>query len=280
MGKEKLHNYLIEHKQEMIQNWLDHDTFEEDSFYTVPASSSAEQAFSKQYQDLIQGLADFLIQPEDESRQHLIDWATKVAQDRVQNGTTIVEWITHFQSFCEVFWSDVSSYIKNTSSISKNTTILWADLFSSMFDTITKEFIKEYLDITEGQLKAQRNTITRLSSPVIPIASEIGVLPIIGEFDDDRAQAILNQTLTECVNKQISHLCMDLSGVPTIDTMVAYQIFRIITSLKMIGVKVTLSGISPEIAQTAVQMGIDFKHIPVQSTLQKALYDIGFKVET
>lgn len=278
MGKENLHDFLVENKQSMIEDWLAEDTFEADS--ELGSQSAAKETLSQQYQELIQGLADFLIQPEEkETRQQLTDWAAKVAQDKVKSGTTIVEWITHFQSFSEIFWKDVSSYIKNDASISKNTTILWADLFTSMFNTITREFIRAYLDTTESRLKAQRNMIDELSAPVIPVADEVGVLPLIGELDDIRSQSILTNTLTQCVDKQISHLCMDLSGVPAMDTMVAQQIFKVITSLDLIGVKTTLSGMTPEVAQTTVQLGIDFRDVPVKNSLQQALYDIGFKLE-
>lgn len=280
MGKDNLYHYLIEHKEKMIEDWFNHETFDRGAFDSGSVSQSAEEMLSKQYQELIQGLADFLIQPEDDSRQHLIDWATKIAHDKVRSETTIVEWLTHFQSFSEIFWRDVSSYIKNTPSISKHTAILWADLFSSLFDTITKEFIKEYLANTESQLNAQKNIIDELNTPVISITNEIGVLPIVGELDEVRAQSILNSTLTQCMDRKVTHLCIDLSGVATMDTMVAQQIFKIITSLELIGVESTLSGMSPEIAQTAVQLGIDFKNISVQTTLQKALYNIGLKFES
>src|SRR5699024_5588996 len=138
---------------------------------------------------------DFLLHPENDVRQDLMGWATKIADEKAQDETTLVEWITHFQSFCDVIWQDVNSYIKNTSSISKHTTILWADLFSSMVDTITKEFIQEYLNMTEKQLTAQRHTINELSSPVIPITNDVSVLPLMGEMNDERAQAILSSTL-------------------------------------------------------------------------------------
>ncbi|MFP3340442.1 STAS domain-containing protein, partial [Micrococcus sp. SIMBA_131] len=71
--------------------------------------------------------------------------------------------------------------------------------------------------------------------------------------------------------KRVDHLFIDLSGVYLVDTRVAQQIFQLITGLKLIGVTATLSGIRPEIAQTAVQLGIDFGEILITSNLAQAI---------
>lgn len=70
---------------------------------------------------------------------------------------------------------------------------------------------------------------------------------------------------------RIEDLCIDLSGVAIIDTMVAHEIFHLIQALKLIGVRSTLCGIRPEIAQTAIQLGLDFSHIRTTATLSQAL---------
>ncbi|MFP3490379.1 STAS domain-containing protein, partial [Staphylococcus sp. SIMBA_130] len=82
------------------------------------------------------------------------------------------------------------------------------------------------------------------------------LLPLVGDIDSDRATAIFENTLEGCTTKRVDHLFIDLSGVYLVDTRVAQQIFQLITGLKLIGVTATLSGIRPEIAQTAVQLGI------------------------
>lgn len=84
---------------------------------------------------------------------------------------------------------------------------------------------------------------------------------------------ILENTLKQCSQRGIHHLFVDLSGVAMIDTMVAHKIFQLLDALKLIGVKTTLSGIRPEIAQTAVQLGLSFNKTEVRTNLAQALED-------
>lgn len=113
--------------------------------------------------------------------------------------------------------------------------------------------------------------IQELSSPVIALDNKRALLPLIGDIDTTRAKFILEHTLEQCGEKGIHHLFIDLSGVVMIDTHVAHQIFNLIKSLSLIGVKTTLSGIRPEIAQTTVQFGISFNDVSIKPTLAGAL---------
>lgn len=96
-------------------------------------------------------------------------------------------------------------------------------------------------------------------------------MPLVGDIDTARAKIILENTLNQCSQKGVQHLCIDLSGVVIIDTMVAHQIFDLVTSLRLIGVETTISGIRPEIAQTAVQLGLPFNEFRTASSLAHAL---------
>nr|WP_249023502.1 STAS domain-containing protein [Planococcus salinarum] len=81
----------------------------------------------------------------------------------------------------------------------------------------------------------------------------------------------METALEQSIKQQLDTLYIDLSAVAIIDTMVAQQIFQVMTSLKIIGVQSVLSGIRPEIAQTAITLGIDFKDIKVHANLMRAL---------
>ena len=110
-----------------------------------------------------------------------------------------------------------------------------------------------------------------MSAPVIQLQHHTGLLPVVGEIDTQRAKYLLENTLSECTNKGITHLYIDLSGVNMIDTMVAMQIFQLIDALKIVGVKTTLSGVRPEIALTAINLGLDFKDIKIAGNLSQVL---------
>ncbi|PFG07522.1 STAS domain-containing protein [Bacillus sp. es.034] len=145
------------------------------------------------------------------------------------------------------------------------------ELIIKTFSIVISKFAEENYEYSQSRLKAQQEMIRELSSPVILLNKKTGVLPLIGDIDTGRARYILEHTLAECVDKNVEHLFIDLSGVIMVDTMVAQQLFQIIDSLDLIGVKSTISGIRPEIAQTAIQLGISFDNISVTSTLERAL---------
>ncbi|MCA1054250.1 STAS domain-containing protein [Rossellomorea aquimaris] len=145
------------------------------------------------------------------------------------------------------------------------------ELIIKTFSLVISKFAEENYEHSQRRLGAQQEMIKELSSPIILIDDKTGVLPLIGDIDTGRAKYILENSLAQCAEKNLEHLFIDLSGVIMVDTMVAHQIFQIIDSLGLIGVKCTLSGIRPEIAQTSVQLGISFENISITSTLANAL---------
>ncbi|KHE68152.1 STAS domain-containing protein, partial [Halobacillus sp. BBL2006] len=147
---------------------------------------------------------------------------------------------------------------------------LWKNAIIESFDIVMTRVVEEKHNQLNVRIDDQEKMINELSSPVIDLSDGKALLPLVGEIDTARATAILESTLAKCTEKKTAHLYIDLSGVYLVDTMVAHQIFQLINGLKLIGVSTTLSGIRPEIAQTAVQLGIDFENISITPTLSKA----------
>ncbi len=106
---------------------------------------------------------------------------------------------------------------------------------------------------------------------MIKLNDQTALLPLVGNIEPTRAEYILESALEQCVEKGVSQLFIDLSGVVLIDTMVAHQLFNLMDALQLIGVKPILSGLRPEIAQTAVQLGLKFDNLTITSTLSQAL---------
>jgi rsbT co-antagonist protein RsbR len=147
----------------------------------------------------------------------------------------------------------------------------WNRKIIENFNRVILAFSEESYKYAEERLAAQKDMIHELSSPIISLSEELALLPLVGDIDTDRAQKVMENTLQQCSDQQVNYLLIDLSGVLIIDTMVAHQIFQLIKALKLIGVTCTLSGIRPEIAQTAIQIGIDFDELSVVSSIHQAL---------
>ncbi|MGM0839195.1 MAG: STAS domain-containing protein [Bacillota bacterium] len=148
---------------------------------------------------------------------------------------------------------------------------LWNQVIIEAFDRVMLRFVELQTEVVEQQIQSQQEVINELSSPVISLNGHTALLPLVGNIDPTRAELILENALEQCVNKEVSQLFIDLSGVVLIDTMVAHQIFQLIDALQLIGVKPILSGLRPEIAQTAVQLGLNFDNLTITSTLSQAL---------
>ncbi|MCA0149655.1 STAS domain-containing protein [Rossellomorea vietnamensis] len=121
------------------------------------------------------------------------------------------------------------------------------------------------------RINAAEATALELSIPVIKITKKVGVLPLIGDIDTERAQELMDKALSKGNDLSLEYMVIDLSGVPIIDTMVADRIFKVVDALSLIGIKTILSGIRPEIAQTMTHLGIDSSNIAVTSSLHLAL---------
>ncbi|MGB8268087.1 MAG: STAS domain-containing protein, partial [Priestia megaterium] len=123
-------------------------------------------------------------------------------------------------------------------------------------------------------LERAQSAFLELSVPVVPLAKGMAILPLIGNIDTERANYLMEETLKSVNRLQLQRLILDLSGVYIIDTMVADRIFKVIDSLKLLGVETILTGIRPEVAQTIVSIGIDFSSLTIKSSLQKAIEDV------
>ncbi len=131
------------------------------------------------------------------------------------------------------------------------------------------------------QLKL-REEIEARSAPVVPIFAGVLVLPLIGAIDSMRAQQVIQSVLEQATQHQANTLILDITGVPVVDTAVANYLLQAIRALKLVGTETVLVGISPEIAQTIVQLGIRLEDITtradLQSGLQYALHQQGLTI--
>lgn len=268
----QLYKYLIDHSTVITEEWLAAREKKSGSVYSADADQSIEQLLRKQNQLTNLTVASSLLEEQDTFEKQKKQWALEVAESRVASNTPIHEVQDALRAAREAYWHFVEKFVKlNKSKVTHEDILKWGVVIHKAFDELNIKFSEMYFDIMMNRLSAQQSLIEELGSPVIPITSSKGILPLVGDIDTMRAKSILEQIPKKCVEAGISHLFIDLSGVSIIDTMVAQQIFQIIQVLNLLGIKSTMTGIRPEIAQTAVQLGIDFSEIESFSSLQQIL---------
>ncbi|RHW38016.1 STAS domain-containing protein [Neobacillus notoginsengisoli] len=138
-------------------------------------------------------------------------------------------------------------------------------------------FSLTYVHYYRNTMEASKNAFLELSVPVVPLTNGIAILPLIGNVDTERAQLIMEEALDAAVKLKLNTLIIDLSGVMIVDTMVADQLFKVISSLELLGVQSVLTGIRPEIAQTVIKMGINFANVNIKTNLQQAFEELDRK---
>ena len=113
----------------------------------------------------------------------------------------------------------------------------------------------------------QNQEIMELSTPVVQAWEGIVIAPLIGTMDSQRTQQFMERFLGSIVDTNSSVALVDITGVPTVDTMTAQHLIEAITAAKLLGAQVILTGVRPSIAQTMVHLGIDLTGIETQSSL-------------
>ncbi|BEV37378.1 RsbT co-antagonist RsbRC [Bacillus stercoris] len=268
----KLYEYLSQHAETISSTW--YETIEETDPNSIYASTDPAVVHNLKSQNLAFNykINRIFIDDEEVYLPILKEWAFEVTQDPEHLKTPIHYIIREFVRVRDLYVSYVKEFVHLNQDTVKGEEA--EDLYHSLikaFDLVIHIFIEEMYKNTSLQLQAQKDMITELSAPVIVLFHSVGLLPLIGDIDTVRAKLIMENTLHQCAKKKVTQLYIDLSGVAIIDTMVAHQLFSLIEALRLIGVSSTLSGIRPEIAQTAVQLGLSFDDISLRSTLASAI---------
>jgi rsbT co-antagonist protein RsbR len=122
----------------------------------------------------------------------------------------------------------------------------------------------------ELTIARQQEEMLELSTPVVKLWDGILALPLIGTLDSARTQVVMESLLSAIVDTNSQVAIIDITGVPTVDTLVAQHLIKTITAARLMGADCYLSGIRPAIAQTIVHLGIDLVDIQTKAKLSDA----------
>jgi rsbT co-antagonist protein RsbR len=123
----------------------------------------------------------------------------------------------------------------------------------------------------EQVIQRQQQELLELSTPVVEIWDDILALPLIGTLDSERTQTVMESLLEGIVEHEATIAIIDITGVPTVDTLVAQHLLKTVAAARLMGAECIISGIRPQIAQTIVHLGVDLGDVVTKSTLSEAL---------
>lgn len=127
-----------------------------------------------------------------------------------------------------------------------------------------------WLSSREELIRRQQEEMLELSTPVIKLWNGILALPLVGTLDSARTQVVMESLLEAIVRTNSRVAILDITGVPTVDTVVAQHLLKTVTAARLMGADCIISGIRPQIAQTIVHLGINLLDITTKATLRDA----------
>jgi rsbT co-antagonist protein RsbR len=145
---------------------------------------------------------------------------------------------------------------------------LWST--SELIDSLGLFTAEMYLKTREEVIRRQQEEMLELSTPVVKLWDGILALPIIGTLDSARTQVVMETLLENIVKTNSRVAIIDITGVPTVDTVVAQHLLKTVTAARLMGADCIISGVRPQIAQTIVHLGINLLDVTTKATLADA----------
>lgn len=274
---EALYQFLVDHATDFTEDWLKRQQINTGSDYSADAPPEVMIRVKEQNSNYVRLVAKSLFQTENEMKETISAWTSQTAADRIKSQTQLTEVAWNSGVFRRVYWEYVQKFVKQTDlDITLDDVFFWEKKLNYTLDYVLETFIIAFMEILMNRLTSQATLIRELSAPVITLTNNVGLLPLIGDIDTTRARGLMESTLTQSVQAGINTLILDLSGVVMVDTMVAHQIFKLMDALKLLGIRSVMTGIRPEVAQTAVQLGLDFTGIMTGGNLQNVIKKLIF----
>ena len=122
----------------------------------------------------------------------------------------------------------------------------------------------------EEVIARQQQELLELSTPVVRLWENVLALPLIGTLDSARTQVVMQNLLEAIVQTRSDIAIIDITGVPTVDTLVAQHLLKTVAAARLMGADCIISGIRPQIAQTIIHLGVDLTDVTTKATLADA----------
>jgi rsbT co-antagonist protein RsbR len=145
---------------------------------------------------------------------------------------------------------------------------LWAA--TRLIDRLGLHTTESFQRTRERVIERQQRELLELSTPVVELWDGILALPLIGSLDSNRTQVVMETLLEKIVSSRASIAIIDITGVPTVDTLVAQHLMKTVAAARLMGADCIISGIRPQIAQTIVHLGVDLSQVTTKASLGDA----------
>ena len=190
-----------------------------------------------------------------------------LSASRARQGFTPTETATFVFSFKQPLFAVLrEAYKQDAEGLARE---MW--VATTLLDKLGLFTAETFQKSREGVIMRQQRDLLELSTPVVALWDGILALPLIGTLDSERTQVVMESLLERIVETGASIAIIDITGVPTVDTLVAQHLLKTVGAARLMGAECIISGIRPQIAQTIVHLGVDLGDVVTKATLASAL---------
>ncbi|MFT4505297.1 STAS domain-containing protein [Caballeronia sp. 15711] len=198
----------------------------------------------------------------DEVRAHL----AKLSRERVVQGFSSEDTATFIFSLKKPLFDSLRKSAEDTDRLHEE---FWK--LTQILDKLGLVTVSEYQKSRQQIIERQQQELLDLTTPVVKLWDSIVALPLIGTLDSERTQVVMESLLDSIVENEAAIAIIDITGVPTVDTLVAQHLLKTVAAARLMGAECIISGIRPQIAQTIVHLGVDLGDVVTKATLAEAL---------
>ena len=189
-----------------------------------------------------------------------------LARDRARLGFSPQETATFVFSLKQVLFERLRSALAQDPQAPAD--VMWD--VSALLDRLGLHTIDLHLRSREQVIRRQQEELLELSTPVVRLWDDVLALPLIGTLDSARTQVVMESLLQQIVETGASTAIIDITGVPTVDTLVAQHLLKTVAAARLMGADCIISGIRPQIAQTIVHLGVELGDVTTKASLADA----------
>jgi rsbT co-antagonist protein RsbR len=258
--------FINEYQTEILEDWL--QNLKEQS---TRVDTFSDEQLRKQCAMFLKSLASATVNNQtadvdgrawDEVRSLL----TEISQARAKQGYTPSETALFIFSLKQSLFSKLRTHF------AQDPALLAANIWttSTLLDKLGLFTIEVFQKSRDQIIMRQQQELLELSTPVVKLWKNILALPLIGTLDSERTQIVMESLLQKIVDTGAAIAIIDITGVPTVDTLVAQHLLKTIAAARLMGADCIISGIRPQIAQTIVHLGVNLEDVITKATLADA----------
>jgi rsbT co-antagonist protein RsbR len=268
MGKAqgRIAGILKKHDKELLSDWLA-------ELKDAASGSNAQMSpaeLASQAQEFIKLIQEASVHGTDSDRPEwnaVKEFLEAISRSRATQGFTSEQTARFIFSLKKPLFSRLRSELGSDATAIADET--WAA--TELVDKLGMYTVQTYQKSREDVIRRQQEEMLELSTPVVKLWDGVLALPMIGTLDSARTQIVMESLLQRIVETGSEIAIIDITGVPTVDTLVAQHLLKTVTAIRLMGADCIISGVRPQIAQTIVHLGVDLQGVTTKSTLADAL---------